>query len=89
MQDVKITLLKLFLDNSTIRRPPEQKISYPIKRCYESENFRHSIVFDRENFCLKYLSVQPLGGAVSGGQSFVFKKKLNVHLFSKLTYFFE
>jgi hypothetical protein len=31
-------------------RPPEQKISYPIKRSYESENFGQSIVFDLENF---------------------------------------
>ena len=33
-------------------KPPEQKISFPIKRCYESENFGHSIVLDRENFKL-------------------------------------
>jgi hypothetical protein len=32
--------------------------------------------------------VQPLGGAFSGGQSFLFKKKLNVHLFFNAYLFF-
>ena len=62
-------------------RPPEQKISYPIKRSYKSENFRHCVVFDGENFCGKYFFVQPLGGAVLSDQSFLFKKKQNVYLF--------
>ena len=30
----------------------------------------HSELFDAENFCIKYFLVQPLGVAVSGGQSF-------------------
>jgi hypothetical protein len=65
--------LKAFL---IIARPPEQKIGYPIKRSYMSENLRHCVVFDDEIFL-----VQPLGGAVLGGQSFLFEKKKKMHLF--------
>jgi hypothetical protein len=69
-------------------RPPEKKISYPIKRCYKSENFGHSIVFDRENFGFIYFLVQPLGGAVLGDQSFLFKTKKNTSFFAIFTNFF-
>jgi hypothetical protein len=40
-------------------------------------------VFQAGNFNRKYFLVQSLGGAVLSGQSFIFKKKENVHLISQ------
>jgi hypothetical protein len=48
---------------SVILRANAQKISYPTKESYESENLGPRVVFDGENFCRKYFLIQPLGGS--------------------------